>query len=216
MRYSIITNVFVTIRLSILILCFIGLTACVTDPVLYSEQEPLQVQTRDLNDIDSDGVINERDLCAKTPNDAVISNDGCEKLTSRPKIKFREINFAFDKSQLSEIEYQRVLEMAVFLNKYPQTNLYLIGDTNTVGSETYNEKLAHRRIKTVHALLIKNDVSAKRLKEETFSMKNHIPSSLTGRKKRLIAVLQWPDDYKNYEVEWNIFTESKKRRKSIK
>jgi len=203
-------------RLSMLTLCLISLSGCVTDPELYSNQEPLQEQTRDLNDIDLDGVINERDLCAETPNDAVISNDGCEKLTGRPKVKFREIDFAFDESSLSDFEYKRVVEIAVFLNKYPETELYLIGDTSIEGSDAYNEKLAKRRIATVHALLIKNKVSPKRLMEESFSVTKHIPEKLKGRHTRLIAVLKWPGDYKDYEVEWNIFTESNKKTKNIK
>ena len=102
MKYPTLTSLFNSMRLSMLTLCLISLSGCVTDPELYSNQEPLQEQTRDLNDIDLDGVINERDLCAETPNDAVISNDGCEKLTGRPKVKFREIDFAFDESSLSD------------------------------------------------------------------------------------------------------------------
>jgi OOP family OmpA-OmpF porin len=216
MKYTIHTNTFITSRLPLIMLCIMGLAACVSAPELYSNKNPLQAQTRDLNDVDLDGVINERDLCSETPNDAVINNDGCEKLTGRPKVKFREVNFSFDKSDLNTYEHNRVVEIAFFLNKYPETSLYLIGDTSIEGSDAYNEKLAQRRIKTVHTLLIKNKVAASRLKKESFSVRNHIPESLKGRKTRLIAVLKWPEDYKDYEVEWNIFTESQKITKNIK
>lgn len=197
------------IRLTVILLCIISTFACVTDPELYSEQEPLQQQTRDLNDVDNDGVINERDLCTGSPSDAIIKNDGCHDFNDRPKVKFRVINFGFDKSSLSSYEHKRVIEMATFLKKYPETMLYLIGDTSAVGTEEYNEKLSKRRIKTVHALLIKNGIDEHRLNDETFQATKHIPEKLKGREKRLIAVLKWPDDYKDYEVEWNIFTESK-------
>lgn len=197
-------------RLSITVSIIIGLTACVTDPQLYSQEDPIQEQTRDLNDIDLDGVINERDLCTETPDDAVINNDGCPNMTGRPKVKYRVIHFGFDKSSLSDKEFKRVIEMADFLKKYPMTTLYLIGDTSNVGSDAYNAKLAQRRINSVHKLLIKNDIDAKRLNNEVYNFQNHIPKNLFGREKRLIAVLQWPDDYKDYEVEWNIYTESNK------
>ncbi|HCM46802.1 MAG TPA: hypothetical protein DIS98_04630 [Colwellia sp.] len=210
MKLLIFTNFIQSLRLVMIIVSTIALSACISDPELYSEQDPLQVQTKDLNDIDLDGVINERDLCASTPDDAIIDNNGCPKLTGRPKVKFRIINFGFDKSNLSNYEYDRVLKMANFLHKYPETTLYLIGDTSMEGSDAYNEKLAQRRIKTVHDVLIDNNIDVKRLNDETFNVENHIPESLTGRQKRLIAVLKWPDDYKDYEIEWDIFTESKK------
>jgi len=187
------------------------LSACVTEPALYTQQDPLQKQTRDLNDIDLDGVINERDSCDETPSDAVINNDGCPELTGRPKVKYRVIYFGFDKDQLNEKEQKRTIEMATFLNKYPETNLYLIGDTSDVGTEEYNKKLAMRRINTVHKLLIEHNVKASRLKKEVYAFKNHLPDYLKGRQTRLVAVLQWPEDYKDYEVEWTIFTEKNKK-----
>jgi hypothetical protein len=121
------------------------------------------------------------------------------------------VYFGFDKDQLNEKEQKRTIEMATFLNKYPETNLYLIGDTSDVGSEEYNKKLAMRRINTVHKLLIEHNVKASRLKKEVYAFKNHLPDYLKGRQTRLVAVLQWPEDYKDYEVEWTIFTEKNKK-----
>lgn len=201
-----------SLRLPFALLCSIFLSACVTAPELYSKQDPQQEQTRNLNDIDLDGVIDERDLCSETPDDAVINNDGCPNMSDRPKVKFRVINFAFDKSELSKYEHKRVVEMATFLNKYPVTSLYLIGDTSVEGSDAYNEKLAKRRINSVHKVLLANKVEPSRLKDELFNIKNHLPKKLAGRKTRLIAVLKWPDKYKDYEVEWNIFTESQSKK----
>lgn len=183
------------------------LTACVSQPELYTEQD----QTRDLLDTDLDGVINARDLCADTPTDAVINNDGCPNSHDRPKITFRSIQFDFDKHTLTEGEQQRVVEMAEFLKKYTVPQVYLIGDTSTEGSQAYNDKLAQRRINAVTKILLANGVKEKRLEKEIYSVENHIPEALIGRSTRLIAVLKWPDNYKDYDVEWTIFTEKNKR-----
>jgi outer membrane protein OmpA-like peptidoglycan-associated protein len=189
----------------VIISCVASLNACVTAPQLYSEQP---VQSRDLHDDDLDGVINERDLCEQTPVDASISNEGCPTLTTRPKVKYRVIKFAFDKSTLSLREVSRVQEIATFLKKYPETNLYLIGDTSTEGSDAYNKKLATKRVNTVHQLLMNNNINKSRLKTESYGYKNHLPKSLQGRKTRLIAVLAWPKNVKDYQVDWSIFTDN--------
>lgn len=198
-----------SIRFMLLITLVTALSACVSQPELYSEADPQMEQTRDLFDLDLDGVINERDLCADTPTDAIINNDGCPTYTNRPKVKYRVINYAFDSSTLSSHEKVRVKEMARFLKKYPLTSLYLVGDTSVEGSEAYNLALAQRRIKSVHKILIAERVNPKQLKSEVYSFKNHMPASLFGRKTRLVAILQWPDDYKDYEIEWDIFTQKR-------
>jgi outer membrane protein OmpA-like peptidoglycan-associated protein len=197
-------------RVFIALLCITSIAACVTDPELYSEQSPAIEQTRDLADLDLDGVINERDLCADSPYDAVIDNDGCPTLTGRPKVKYRVIHFGFDKYSLSTREYKRVLEMADFLKKFTETSLYLIGDTSEEGSDSYNQALAQRRINSVLDVLMKQGINSERFKQEIYSFKNHIPDELKGRNRRMIAVLQWPDDFKDYEVKWNIFSEINK------
>jgi len=201
-------------RLLIVLLCGFFTTACITDPELYTKQASSPEQSRDLADIDHDGIINERDQCADSPSDAIIDNDGCSELTGRPKVKYRIIHFGFDKSSLSTREHKRVLEMATFLKKYPETDLYLIGDTSEEGNDSYNQKLAKRRINSVHKLLLDKGISSERLKQEIYSFKNHLPPELKGRDRRLIAVLQWPAHYKDYQVKWNIFTEMKKEQLS--
>ncbi len=210
MNYSNSLHKLILKRIFITLLCTLSIASCVTDPQLYSEQNPAIEQTRDLADLDLDGVINERDLCTDSPYDAVIDNDGCPTLTGRPKVKYRVIHFGFDKSSLSSREYKRVLEMADFLKKYAETSLYLIGDTSEEGSDRYNQKLAQRRIDAVLDVLLKQGIDRDRFKQEIYSFKNHIPEELKGRNRRMIAVLQWPDDYKDYKIQWNIFSEINK------
>ncbi len=210
MNYSNSLHKLILKRIFITLLCTLSIASCVTDPQLYSEQNPAIEQTRDLADLDLDGVINERDLCTDSPYDAVIDNDGCPTLTGRPKVKYRVIHFGFDKSSLSSREYKRVLEMADFLKKYAETSLYLIGDTSKEGSDSYNQKLAQRRIDAVLDVLLKQGIDRDRFKQEIYSFKNHIPEELKGRNRRMIAVLQWPDNYKDYKIQWNIFSEINK------
>ena len=59
----------------------------------------------------------------------------------------------------------------------------------------------------MHHLLGRKGIEKSRLKNESYLEKSHIPASLKGRQTRLIAVLQWPVDYKDYQVEWTIFTD---------
>jgi hypothetical protein len=84
----------------------------------------------------------------------------------------------------------------------------LIGDTSIEGTDDYNKALSLKRIVTVYNLLIKMGVNPGRIVTETFDSENHIPSDLTGRDSRLIAVAMWPEQ-QNFKMDWTIYDKAK-------
>lgn len=184
----------------LLIATIIGLSACASDPVLYGPQE----QSRDLYDSDVDGVINARDNCAQTQDQAVTDNDGCPAATNIPHADVRVIDFGFDKDTLTPQEQVKVIELAENMKKNTQTQLYLIGDTSVEGTDEYNRKLAQRRVKTVTDILIANGVNSSRFQTETYEYPIHMPKNLAGRDTRLIAVLSIPDST-GYQKQWHLY-----------
>lgn len=184
----------------LLIATILGLSACASDPVLYGPQE----QSRDLYDSDVDGVINARDNCAQTQDQAVTDNDGCPTETNIPHADVRVIDFGFDKDTLTPQEQVKVIELAEEMKKNTQTQLYLIGDTSVEGTDEYNRKLAQRRIKTVTDILQANGVNSSRFQTETYEYPIHMPKNLAGRDTRLIAILSIPDST-GYQKQWQLY-----------
>jgi outer membrane protein OmpA-like peptidoglycan-associated protein len=189
----------VTILISILFT-----VACASDPVIYSDVE----QVKDLTDLDYDGVIAARDDCENTVTGASTNNFGCPEIIQRPKITHLVIDFKFDKYTLDAVEISHVEELASFMQKNSQVKVILIGDTSIEGTDDYNKALSLKRIVTVYNLLIKMGVNPGRIVTETFDSENHIPSDLTGRDSRLIAVAMWPEQ-QNFKMDWTIYDKAK-------
>jgi len=85
-----------------------------------------------------------------------------------PKIihTFRGVNFDFDKATIKP-ESEPILDEGVaVLSKYPDVNVIVVGHTDSIGSEAYNQKLSERRAEAVRDFLVGHGVSASRLSTE--------------------------------------------------
>ncbi len=183
-----------------ILMCVIFTVACASDPVIYTNLE----QTRDLTDLDYDGVIATRDNCAATEFGASTSNSGCPEVIQRPKVTHLVIDFQFDKYTLDGVEVSHVKQVARFMQENLQVKVILIGDTSIEGTDAYNKALSLKRIVTVYNLLIKMGVAPERIITETYDTKNHMPTDLMGRDSRLIAVAIWPDE-DDVKMAWTIY-----------
>jgi len=74
------------------------------------------------------------------------------------------ILFGFDQSALTQNAMQNIDNLAASLNKYPNTDIMVIGHTDAVGSDAYNLKLSRERAEAVRAYAILKGVDANRLK----------------------------------------------------
>ena len=59
------------------------------------------------------------------------------------------ILFDTNSSGLQPVAKQNIESLAEILEKYPDTNILIEGDTDNTGSEDYNQKLSERRAKAV-------------------------------------------------------------------
>jgi outer membrane protein OmpA-like peptidoglycan-associated protein len=71
--------------------------------------------------------------------------------------------FDFDSEVLREEAKTNLRAMAVSLAKYPDTNLLILGHTDQLGSEAYNQRLSERRANSAASYLISQGVSGVRL-----------------------------------------------------
>ncbi|MBN2040728.1 MAG: OmpA family protein [Spirochaetes bacterium] len=79
------------------------------------------------------------------------------------KIRISNIEFAFDKAELTEKAYPVLNRVVEILNKYSRYNVLIEGHTDDFGEEVYNLKLSENRAKAVMDYLITGNISETRL-----------------------------------------------------
>lgn len=130
---------------------------------------PPKADCRALDD-DKDGVNNCDDKCPGTPAGTIVGPDGCpQKVT----IDLRGVNFRFDypKKGVSDISKGGLVEGSVaildqavdVLKRYPNVTVDVVGHTDSVGTDEYNQGLSERRAKIVYEYLTSHGIDRSRL-----------------------------------------------------
>jgi outer membrane protein OmpA-like peptidoglycan-associated protein len=79
-----------------------------------------------------------------------IKNAKIERIGEGIKITFDSgILFGINSSELESVAQENIKSLAQVLNKYPDTNILVEGDTDNTGTEEYNQKLSERRAQSV-------------------------------------------------------------------
>jgi OOP family OmpA-OmpF porin len=128
------------------------ITACAVKPLQVMEAQVEQL--KNLQDYDSDGVIEAREKCADTVLGATINNVGCGTQTTYVEplnvdIKFANNSYSIPPSAISEIQ-----SLAKFLEKRPELRVIIEGHTSKVGAAELNKILSAERAKSVASLLV--------------------------------------------------------------
>ncbi len=116
-------------------------------------------------DSDGDGVPNYRDDCPGTPRGTAVDSNGCAV-----KVAIMYIHFAFDSAQimLDKGDTGPSLAKAIqLLSERPGDRVRIVGHTDNVGSDSYNQTLSERRAAEVRQYLIDNGgINASRMESE--------------------------------------------------
>jgi outer membrane protein OmpA-like peptidoglycan-associated protein len=79
-------------------------------------------------------------------------------------INFKEkVLFGFDRSDLNSSAQTNLGKLVEVLQKYPDTNIEIIGHTDSKGTEAYNQALSERRANSVASYLRDRGISSTRL-----------------------------------------------------
>ena len=79
-----------------------------------------------------------------------LKNAKVERIGEGIKITFDSgILFEIDSSELQSAAKTNIESLAKILNKYPDTNILIEGDTDNTGTNEYNQKLSERRAQAV-------------------------------------------------------------------
>jgi len=119
-------------------------------------------------DEDGDGVPDSRDKCPGTPKGVQVDANGCPPpapvveevvVVQEETIVIRDVHFQFDKATLTSSDKQVLDKIATRLKaEAPTAQLTVTGHTDSVGSDTYNQKLSDKRAHSVVEYLIDQGV----------------------------------------------------------
>ncbi|DAB28823.1 MAG: hypothetical protein A2513_11425 [Sulfurimonas sp. RIFOXYD12_FULL_33_39] len=136
------------------------------EPTPAPQQKPVD------GDDDKDGVLNSVDKCPNTKAGAKVDANGCEIALAKvietqakacpPKINLH-INFKFDSAVIDEESKPRVVKFSEFLKCSKEYKAEIIGHTDSVGTDAYNQKLSQRRADAVRNEIVKDGVDANRV-----------------------------------------------------
>ncbi len=79
-------------------------------------------------------------------------------------VTLRNIYFEFDSAELTAESFDGINEVCDFLLEYPDLKIEIVGHTDDMGDESYNQRLSERRAESVAKALIDRGVSAERIK----------------------------------------------------
>lgn len=156
------------------------LTGCASTPVGWEKTKShgatyTEGQCLPNNDADGDGVVNNLDQCPATPLGTIVDEVGCPVVE---EISLDGVNFEYKSSNLT-MEAKGILDSVVEVLNNSEVNFTIEGHTDSVASESYNQKLSQSRAESVRAYLMSKGISADRMTAQGFGESNPIASNDT-------------------------------------
>lgn len=125
-------------------------TSVKTEPVVKSEL----VAQQTVLDSDKDGVIDSLDKCADSDPRYLVDDDGCTVMTEQIAEFSMVVRYANDSSEIAPEYYEKIAQLAEFVNTYKVQQLNVTGHTSAPGPKAYNQKLSEQRAQSVATMLI--------------------------------------------------------------
>ena len=132
-------------------------------------------------DTDGDGVADKDDLCPEKVG--TVANQGCPEVTEDVQKALnayaKTILFDTGKSTIKTQSEKVLADIIAILKEYPNAKFNIEGHTDSVGSESSNQKLSQERASSVMTYLIENGVASSRLSHEGFGESKPIDTNKT-------------------------------------
>lgn len=113
-------------------------------------------------DSDGDGVADYQDKCANTPANTRVDENGCP-VEGTTLFTLEGVHFAFDSAKLRPEAEQQLQEGLRKLQDNTGVNVDIIGHTDSIGTEAYNQDLSMRRAQSVADYMVSHGISRSRL-----------------------------------------------------
>ncbi|MDP3022532.1 MAG: OmpA family protein [Sulfuricurvum sp.] len=126
-------------------------------------------------DTDKDGVVDSKDECPDTPLGYKVNPVGC------PISVTLHVNFPHNSSVIPASNESDIIDLVKILHDNPPAKVAIIGHTDDVGSDKYNQTLSEKRSKAMGDKLIANGISADRITTTGMGEKQPIATNKTAQ-----------------------------------
>ncbi len=134
-------------------------------------------------DTDGDGVLDKDDNCVDVKG--TVANNGCPEVSDEVQKQLNEyaktILFDTGKSTIKTQSAAVLGDIIKILKEYPNSKFTVEGHTDSVGSETLNQRLSDSRANSVKEYLVKNGIDAFRLSALGYGESKPIDSNKTRK-----------------------------------
>lgn len=112
--------------------------------------------------------VSDNSACGCMPTRALVDNPVptdpfAKEIAAGDTIILQQIQFQFDNYKLQSTAFPELENVLLFLNTVPDTQLVIMGHTDSEGSEAYNLRLSEQRAKEVAKWLIDEGIAAERI-----------------------------------------------------
>ena len=114
-------------------------------------------------DSDGDGVPDYLDKCPDTPRGTKVDATGCPIVAAAPVTFDLTVTFAFNSAEINDLSFRELRNAMTFMREHPDTHAVVEGNTDSIGSEEFNQRLSERRAAAVKDVLVKSGIEADRL-----------------------------------------------------
>lgn len=106
-------------------------------------------------DSDQDGVADYKDLCVGTQSGVRVDEHGCAMVIKKPEIIVLagDVTFAYNKAELTPQAMTSLDELVNQIEVNFVKNIEIVGHTDSMGGEEYNQKLSEKRAESVASYL---------------------------------------------------------------
>ena len=134
-------------------------------------------------DTDGDGVLDKDDKCPNVKG--TVANQGCPEVTEEVQKSLnayaKTILFDTGKATIKSQSAAVLGDIIKILNEYPNSKFTVEGHTDSVGSETLNQRLSDARANSVKEYLIENGIDAFRLSALGYGESKPIDTNKTSK-----------------------------------
>ncbi len=128
-------------------------------------------------DSDNDGIPDDKDECADTPEGAEVDSRGCWVL--------KNVQFDYNSAVIKPAHFEALDKVAAVLTKNAGVKIRIDGHTDWIGSDAFNQTLSEKRANAVKEYLVTKGISEARLQTKGFGEKQPIRLNDTEDNRKL-------------------------------